>query len=169
MADVLVEAPAAAARASLAYPAIAADGLLRAAARHWPDRTAIRFSDGGAAVTFAVLDAGVDRSTAALRRLVGTGGICGVATALDPAFAQAFYAVCRSGNAVVSLNPLHPTAAIVRALRTAGARAAIVTADMRERLAPELPGLPLLELSTLDEATPADVPPAEPGRPARPG
>ena len=171
MAEVLAEAPAGTGRrapagieprAALAYPAIAADGLLRAAARRWPDRTAIRFSDGGAAVTFADLDAGVERAAAALHRLIGTGGVCGVATALDPAFGKAFYAVCRSGNAVVSLNPLHPTAAVVRALRTAGARAAIVTAEMRERLAPELPGLPLLELSTLDEAAPEERPAAQP-------
>src|SRR4051812_7795006 len=108
LADVLVRAPARPGarppagippRARLGYPAIAADGLLRAAARRWPDRTAIRCCDGASAVTFADLDAGVDRVAAVLRRLVGTGGVCGVATALDPAFATAFYAVCRSGNA----------------------------------------------------------------------
>lgn len=166
MADVLV-APAATdapgRREPLVYPSMPVDGLLREAARRWPGRTAIRFSDGTGAVTFAELDAQVDRVAAALRALLGPdGSVCGVATALDPAYARAFYAVSRSGNAVVSLNGFQPTAAIVRALRASGARAAIVTPQLRERLAPELPDLPLLDMTTVDGAAGPPPPGAGP-------
>jgi long-chain acyl-CoA synthetase len=138
-------------RAPLAYPEVPVDGLLRAAAARRPGRVAIRRTDG-AGVTFAELDAQVDLVAAALHRLLGEGAVCGVATVLDPAFARAFYAVGRSGNAVVSINPLHPPAASARALAASGARAAILPAALRERLAGELaalPGLTVLDLDTL--------------------
>src|SRR5213082_1177776 len=42
---------------------------------------------GTAAVTFATLDAWADRCAWAVRGLVGTGAVCGLATVLDPEFA----------------------------------------------------------------------------------
>src|SRR5437764_15285995 len=178
MPDTLVAAPPRG-REPLAYPAGGVDGLLRRAARRWPGRTAIRTTSGApdragtagapdragtcgqpapgwvgtAAVTFATLDAWADRCAWAVRGLVGTGAVCGLATVLDPEFAAAFHGVCRSGNAVVSLNPLHPPAVLARALRTAGARVAFVTADMYAKLA-GLEGPPLVVIGPAPDGVP---------------
>jgi long-chain acyl-CoA synthetase len=144
-------------RAPLSYPAVPVDGLLREAARRWPTRTAL----GG--VVFAELDASVQRVAAALARLLdGTGHACGVASVLHPDFARAFYAVARSGNYAVTLNPLHREEAVVRALRTTRARLAFLGADMYRRLAPrlveELPDLRTVVLVGPLGERPAGVP-----------
>jgi long-chain acyl-CoA synthetase len=145
-------------RGSLAYPPIPVDGLLRRAARRWPDRLAIR--TGEAAVTFAELDAAVDRCAAAVRELVGGPGVrCAVVTAADASFAQAFYAVVRAGNVVVTLNPLRHPDALVRTITTAGASLALVTPEVYRALAPHAAQLPPMVLLDRPDADPGtDVP-----------
>ncbi|MEV0001602.1 class I adenylate-forming enzyme family protein [Micromonospora sp. NPDC050980] len=137
-------------RASLDYPAIPVDGLLRDAARRWPDRIAIQ--DGATRLSFADLDATADRVAAAItRRVGGPGRRCAITTVLSPLFAGAFYGIARSGNVAVSVNPLHRPAAMVGTIAASGAALVLADPATLARLSPladRLPPLvPLAELT----------------------
>jgi long-chain acyl-CoA synthetase len=146
----------------LVLPAIRLDERLRETAARLPTRPAIRCGD--ALLTFAQLDAAVSRLAETLRGLTAGGGATvGVANVLDPSFAVAYYAVLRSGNTVVILNPLQSEHALAHMLGAAAVRLAFVTDDMRERLAGALPpGDPVCLLPVTAALTPPTLPAGPP-------
>lgn len=121
-------------------PVGSADILPRIAARAWPERVALRAGDRS--VTFAELDRQVSRLAFGLRRLLGGDGLAvAVSATIGPAFPTAFYAVLRSGNVVVPVNPRVPAATFARVLAGTGTRAAVLGRVMYERVRGELDGL----------------------------
>ncbi|GAA3343176.1 long-chain fatty acid--CoA ligase [Amorphoplanes nipponensis] len=134
---------AAAARPAIDYPAGPADRLLRRAAARRPDQVAISARTGH--LTFAQLDEAVDRAAAALTAFIGgPGQRIGVATELSVAFAVGFYAVLRSGNVVVTLNPMHRPERIAGTLTASGATLALVPDALRDQLSEVGAALPPL-------------------------
>ncbi|WP_050512188.1 class I adenylate-forming enzyme family protein [Streptomyces rimosus] len=121
---------------------VTVDELLRRAAAKDPDRVAIVTERHR--LTFAELNAAADRCAAALS---GTDGAVGLAMVLDPAFATAYYGIPRSGNVVVTMNPMLRGHTLEYICRTAEVRTAFVTSAMLEELAPALDRLP--QLSTI--------------------
>ncbi|KOG87816.1 hypothetical protein ADK38_23315, partial [Streptomyces varsoviensis] len=112
---------------------LSVDGLARRAARRWPGRTALRLGDR--TVTFAELDARVDALAAGLRRLTGgDGAAIAVATPLDPDFAALYYATARSGNVIVSLNPMMREQGLRHVLAVSRSTVAVVTAETYDRV-----------------------------------
>ncbi|MFG2503239.1 AMP-binding protein [Streptomyces sp. NPDC048441] len=123
-----------------AYPEIPLDGLPRWAAVRDPDGAAITTESG--ICTFAELDRQTDRVAHYIRRTAGgAGAVVGVASALDPAFAAAYYGASRSGHTFALISPglgegpLHQicTAAGIEIAFVPAATAALLTA-LRGRL-----------------------------------
>ncbi|MFJ4185075.1 AMP-binding protein [Kitasatospora sp. NPDC089509] len=122
---------------------VAVDGLLGAAAREYPRKTAIRAFYGD--ISYAELDRAATMCAAALRGLLGEERcVVAVASPVHPDFMVAFYGVIRSGNIVAPINPMLPPHLLHHLLATSGARLAFVTAELfaslrrvRDRL-PEL-------------------------------
>ncbi|MGV9933675.1 class I adenylate-forming enzyme family protein [Streptomyces olivaceoviridis] len=160
------------------------DDLLARAARTAPERPALRSPDGE--LTYAALDIRVTALAAALRTYAGgPGETIALTNRLDLAFPVAYYAVSRSSNVGVIINPLLPDDRLVHQLRTSRARTAVVTPQLHQRLTalrdrlPELRGLILThretggeEAPTLNELSNAEPPSATqdaaPGTPAAP-
>ncbi|MDI1463877.1 class I adenylate-forming enzyme family protein [Catellatospora sp. KI3] len=118
-----------------------ADGLLRHAARTAPGRAAIK--SGQRTVSFAALDAAADNFAAALLELLPTGhgaaalggaSMVGVAAALDPAFAVAYYGTVRAGHVCAVVNPLQGADELHWVLESADVRVLVAVADMADRL-----------------------------------
>ncbi|KAA9166568.1 acyl--CoA ligase [Amycolatopsis acidicola] len=116
----------------MSVPAIHIDQRLRQTAERLPSRPAIRC--GETTFTYAELEAAVSRLAAKLSESTGPGAVIGVANILDPAFAVAYYAILRSGNTVVILNPLQSERILTHVLQAAEAGLAFVTDEMRARL-----------------------------------
>lgn len=136
------------------------DDLLTRAARTAPDRLALRSPDGE--LTYGALDFRVTALAAALRAYAGgPGETVALTNRLDLAFPVAYYAVSRSGNVGVIINPLLPDDRLVLQLRTSRARTAVVTPQVHQRLAalrdrlPELRGLILTHRETGREDAPS--------------
>ncbi|MDO0926689.1 class I adenylate-forming enzyme family protein [Streptomyces sp. TG1A-8] len=127
-------------REPLPLPEPALGELPRRAAALWPDRTALRH--GERTLTFGELERATARCAAAVRQAVGTGAVVGAATVLAPVFASLYYGVARSGNTVVTLNPLVRGEALRHVLAASGTRLALLTREMWEKLAPFRDGLP---------------------------
>ncbi len=129
------------------------DGLLRRAAAIAPHRSAIQ--TGSRALTFGELDAAADAFAAKLSALLPSGGgadgrpglpgaVVGVAAALHPSFAIAYYGTVRAGHVCAVINPLQGAEELAYALELAGVRVLIGVADMADRLQQirlDLPGL----------------------------
>ncbi|WP_251094257.1 class I adenylate-forming enzyme family protein [Streptomyces sp. Caat 7-52] len=143
-------------RKPLDLPDLTLGELPRRAARNWPARTALRH--GTRALTFAELDAATDRCAAAVRQAVGTGATVGAATVLAPVFASLYYGTARSGNTVVTLNPLVRGEALRHVLAASRARLAFLTGEMWERLAPFRDELPDLATVVVLDRPPAGAP-----------
>ncbi len=101
--------------------------LLTRAAREFPDRTALVFQ--GARISYAKLEAEVDRMATALERLGVTPGVR-VAIHLPniPQAVIAYYATLRAGGEVVLTNPMYTAPEIEHQWNDAGCVVA-VTAD----------------------------------------
>jgi long-chain acyl-CoA synthetase len=131
------------------------DDLLRRAASAAPDRVALRAPNNE--LTYAELDTAVTRCAAALTALVGkAGAVVAVASVLDPVFAIAYYGTARSGNTSAILNPLLPGEALAHILNSSGARAAVVTPQVWERLRPIRHRLTEMRYPVLTERGDAD-------------
>jgi len=143
------------------------DALLARAAAGRPDGLALRTP--WRRIGYGELDRAVTGLAAGLARLLGGAGHpVAVVNPLDPAFATAYYAVARSGNTVVIVNPFLTADGLCRALSASRARAAIVTPGVlaalrpvRERL-PDLTHLILLDgssegLPTVTELSTSDT------------
>ena len=111
--------------ASLEYPAVRLDELLRRTAERYPDRAATVFFGRG--TTYRQLDGAVDRLAGGLRHL---GLVPGDRVALFmpncPQLVMSFYAVWRAGCAAVPINPRATGPELTRQLTDASASAAIV-------------------------------------------
>lgn len=135
-----------------AFEELTVDGLARRAARRWPDRTALRL--GHRTVTYAELDTQIDRAAAGLRGLAGgDGASIAVATTLDPDFAALYYATARSGNVIVSLNPMMREQALRHVLAVSRSTVAVVTADMYDRVRQLRDDLPQLRTIVVFDPT----------------
>ncbi|SEB30955.1 long-chain acyl-CoA synthetase [Streptomyces misionensis] len=139
-------------RAPLQLPQLSLGDLPGRAARRWPDRVALRL--GERSLTFAELDEQAGRWAAALAATPADGAV-GVATVLDPVFAELYYGAARASRAVVTLNPLVRGEALAHVLAASGARIAFLTREMAERLAPLRAKLPELRTVVLLDALPA--------------
>lgn len=116
------------------------DVLPRLGAGRWPHRAALRA--GARTLTFADLDRAVSRVAFGLRAALGGDGLPVVVAALPGVdFPVAYYAVVRSGNVVVPVNPRMPTATVARLLAETGAGAVVLGRAMYERVRPVLPAL----------------------------
>jgi AMP-binding enzyme len=116
------------------------DVLPRISATRWPHRAALRA--GARTLTFADLDRAVSRVAFGLRAALGGDGLPVVVAALPGVdFPVAYYAVVRSGNVVVPVNPRMPTAAFAQLLAATGAGAVVLGRAMYERVRPVLPAL----------------------------
>src|SRR5512144_1825957 len=90
--------------ATLDYPAVRLDDLLRRSARRDPDRAALVFFGRG--TSYRALDAAVDRLAAGLRRLgLGPGERVGLFMPNCPQLVIGFHAVWRAGCVAVPINP----------------------------------------------------------------
>ena len=137
-------------------PVGSVDVLPRLAASAWPHRAALRA--GSRIVTFGELDRDISRLAYGLRRLIGGEGLPVVVSAtLGLDFPTAFYAVARSGNAVLPVNPRMPAETFTRLLEESGARAAVLGRVMYERVRRVLDDSRLEQVLLLDA-------PAERGR-----
>ncbi|MFC7244867.1 AMP-binding protein [Catellatospora aurea] len=118
------------------------DGLLRRAAVSAPHRIAVQ--TGSRAMTFAELDAAADafaaKLTALLPRDAGLarpglpGAVVGVAGALHPAFAVAYYGTVRAGHVCAVINPLQGEEELAYALESAGVQVLVGVAEMADKL-----------------------------------
>ncbi|MFF3847874.1 class I adenylate-forming enzyme family protein [Streptomyces sp. NPDC002328] len=128
----------------LTYPDLPVDGLLRSAAVRDPDGLAVRTAHE--ALTFSELDDRADRIAAFVQRETGRrpGARVGVANALDPAFAAAYYGVLRAGATLVLLNPLTGEDGLRHVCAAAGVEIALApsaTAALLAKTRAELPAL----------------------------
>ncbi len=113
-------------------PAVRLDQLPRHAAQRWPDHPAIR--DGERVLTFADLDARIDKAAALIAGQVGSGAMVGVTARLTPDFAIIYYAIARSGNVAVTVNPYLQGPPLAHVLRASGMALLFTDADHAERL-----------------------------------
>jgi len=135
-------------------PVGSADVLPRLAATRWSHRTALRAGDKS--TTFAELDDAVSRLAFGLRQLIGGDGLpVVVSAALGTAFPAAFYAVLRSGNVAVPVNPRMPAETFAGVLVESGARAALLGRVTYERVRPVLAGASLEQVVLYDAAAEA--------------
>lgn len=142
--------------------ATALDDLPRRAARRAPDQDAFRAGDRS--LTFAQLDAAVDTLAAALATQIGSGVAIGVPATLSPDFAVAYYAVARSGNTVVTVNPFLRGAALAHIVAASKMALAFTDGALAERFAELGDRAPLLTaLAAGADGVAALEAPARPG------
>lgn len=143
-------------RLNTQVPVGSVDVLPRLGATEWPHRAALRA--GSRTVTFGELDRDVSRLAFGLRQLIGGDGLPVVVSAtLGLDFPTAFYAVVRSGNVVLPVNPRMPAETFAGLLEESGARAAVLGRVMYERVRR------VLDTSRLEQVLLLDAP-AEAGR-----
>ncbi|MEU5346878.1 long-chain fatty acid--CoA ligase [Streptomyces sp. NPDC020766] len=128
------------------------DHLLTAAARRAPDRVALRSATEE--ISYAALEALTDRCAAMVQGLVdGPGEVVAIAGLMDPEFAPLFFGISRAGNASAVLNPFLPAERLAHVLTTSGARVAVLSPEMYERIAEVRGRAPLLETVVLTRRT----------------
>jgi long-chain acyl-CoA synthetase len=111
--------------ATLDYPPIRLDELLRRSAQRYPDRAALIFF--GRQTSYRALDEAVERVASGLRRLgLGRGERVALFMPNCPQLVIAFYAVWRAGCVAVPVNPRATGPELTRYLSDSGAAAAIV-------------------------------------------
>jgi long-chain acyl-CoA synthetase len=111
--------------ATLDYPVVRLDELLRRPAERHPDRSALIFF--GRRTTYRALDEAVDRVATGLRRLgLAPGERVGLFMPNCPQLVVAFYAVWRAGCVAVPMNPRATGPEVSRYLSDSEASAAIV-------------------------------------------
>jgi acyl-CoA synthetase (AMP-forming)/AMP-acid ligase II len=133
----------------LDVPVGSVDVLPRLAAGSWPTRAALR--TGTRTLTFAELDRDISRLAFGLRQLIGGDGLTvALSATLGVDFPKAFYAIARSGNVSVPVNPRMPADAFAQLLAVTKVRAAILDRAMYERVRPVLAATPLEQVVLLD-------------------
>ncbi|WP_020497313.1 class I adenylate-forming enzyme family protein [Sciscionella marina] len=136
-------------RDSRTVPDTTIDGILHAAATAWPERTAIRTQD--ADISFAELDSTATRCAGIIASKLGAWHAVGVVTTLSVEFAAVFYGIARSGNTIVTINPLLRDAAFEHILRSAEVRMVFVPRSLVDRFSALARNIPqLLRIIALD-------------------
>ncbi|MER5350740.1 class I adenylate-forming enzyme family protein [Kitasatospora sp. NPDC002551] len=126
-------------------PGGSVDGLLTRAAERFGDRPAV-IVPGAGQVTFAELDRQADAYARGLAGLLGSDGApVLLSMALVPEFPALYYGIIRSGNVVNPANHMYSAEMLEHALSLSRARAAVVTPEVYQRLAPLRERLPDLE------------------------
>lgn len=121
-------------------PVGSVDVLPRLAAASWPTRAALR--TGTRTMTFGELDRDISRLAFGLRQLIGGDGLTvALSATLGVDFPRAFYAIARSGNVSVPVNPRMPSDAFAELLAVTKVKAAILDRAMYERVRPVLTSL----------------------------
>lgn len=116
------------------------DVLPARAAATWPQRPALRA--GQNTVTFAALDEQISRLASGLRDLIGgDGSVVAVSAVLGPDFPVAYYAIARSGNVIAPVNPRLGAEVLASLLVSVGAKAAVLSRAMYDRVRTVLTGL----------------------------
>jgi long-chain acyl-CoA synthetase len=119
--------------ASLDYPDVPLDELLRRTARRHPARAALVFF--GRETSYLALDAAVDRVAAGLQGLgLGPGDRVGLFLPNCPQLVIGFFAVWRAGGVAVPINPRSTGQEVARYLSEAEAMAAIVLDRLWQRV-----------------------------------
>ncbi|MFM9441658.1 class I adenylate-forming enzyme family protein [Streptomyces acidiscabies] len=135
------------------------DHLLTRAAQRAPGRVAVRSATED--ISYAELDALTDRCAAMVRGLVAEPGeVVAIAGLMDPEFASLFFGISRAGAVSAVLNPFLPAERLAHVLTTSGARVAVLSPEMYERIATVRGRVPLLETVILTR--PAEGPGAPP-------
>ena len=133
---------------------------LRETARRAPDRPALVWQDR--TVTYAELDAAVDRAVGALQHLgIGSGDRVAIVLGNVPAFVEVHFATLRAGGAVVPLNTGLTSDELHHALSDSGAKVAVVMpalADIVLPLRDELDSLEHVVVAGADAAVGIDAP-----------
>nr|WP_245687999.1 non-ribosomal peptide synthetase [Rhodococcus phenolicus] len=131
-------------------PASTLPALFAAAAEAWPDNTAV--VAGGTSLTYAQLSA---RANGLARRLiesgVGPGTLVAVALPRDESLIVALLAVLTSGAAYLPVDVTYPQDRISYMLAD-GAPAVVLTTTADRQSIPDVPGVEVLLLDTLDPA-----------------
>ena len=127
--------------ASIDYPRIPLDQLLRDSADKHPDHTATIFGGSlgsrvlDATLSYRQLDQAVDRFAAALQRMgVGQGDRVAVMLPNCPQFAIAAFATWRIGAIMVCCNPLYVAREIEHLLSDSGSETMVVMTSLYERV-----------------------------------
>lgn len=116
------------------------DVLPACASQRWPRRAALRQDQQ--VLTFAELDRRVSRLASGLRELIGgDGSIVAVSSALGLDFPVAYYAIARSGNVIAPVNPRLGSDVLASLLTSVGARTAVLSRAVYERVRTVLAGL----------------------------
>jgi long-chain acyl-CoA synthetase len=125
---------------ALDYPKLRMDQLLARTAAAYPDQVAIRA--GEAAITYRELDAAVTRCAKRIRDLTGREeSVVAVGSLLDPDYVTAYYAVIRSGNVALPVNPLLPAVALKYQMEKSAAVLAFLSVEMSDRFGRVAAGL----------------------------
>ncbi|MEU1866910.1 class I adenylate-forming enzyme family protein [Streptomyces gardneri] len=100
----------------------------------------------GTSLTYAELDARVDAIAARLAGLLDTGRreVVAVSSVLGADFPAVYYAVARAGHIVAPVNPFLPPPVWQGLLRSVGAAAVVLAADVRAAVGPALAAVPSL-------------------------
>ncbi|WP_371480180.1 class I adenylate-forming enzyme family protein [Kitasatospora sp. NBC_00315] len=129
---------------SLAYPQSSADAMLTASAARHGSRLAVRA--GTRTISFAVLDAMVERCATVLGQYLGRPGtVVALTSLLSPDFIVGYYGILRSGNVAAPLNPYLREEQLAYVLGDSGTEVALVDAATAQRLAPMRERLPKLK------------------------
>ncbi|MFG2525852.1 class I adenylate-forming enzyme family protein [Streptomyces sp. NPDC048527] len=141
---------------SLEYPEAGLDALVEAAARLYPERTAL--VDGEQSLSYAAFADLVHRVAGGLReRGIGPGDIVALHMPNSLWYPISYYAVVTCGAAAAPLNPAQPPAALAVQLRELGATAAVTHASCFPALAAAgTTGLRLMVCAPATAAAPAD-------------
>ena len=109
---------------------------VEAAARRYPDKTAIQYFSR--AIRYAELHAQIERMAGYLQRAcgVGPGDRVLLYSQNCPQFIIAYYAILRAEAVVVPANPMWLTDELAHVAGDSGARVAFAAAELYERLAP---------------------------------
>jgi len=139
--------------ASVDYPAIPLDKLLKDAAAEYPNHPATIFGATvgsrvlDASLTYAQLNEAVDRFAVALQRLgVKQGDRVAIQLPNCPQFIIAAYAAWRLGGIVVCVNPLYVPAEVEHLLNDSGSEIMVVLSSLYERVRSVRANTPLKKL-----------------------
>ncbi|PXY30913.1 AMP-binding protein [Prauserella muralis] len=136
-------------------------GLVREAARRWPDRTAWVFDETGQRLTFAEVRRRSEELASALAALgAGPGDRVAVMLRNQPEFPLLWLALARLGAVLVPVNTGYQELDGAHVLGHSGARFAVAAAEFTGLLGRIAPQTELERVLTVDELTPAGEAPA---------
>ncbi len=108
------------------------DGVLRAAAERWPERTALVSRHQGLRYTYAQLDAAVERAARGLSACgLAPGERIGIWSPNNAEWVVSMFAAARAGLILVNINPAYRATELEFALRQSGCSALLMAASFK--------------------------------------